>query len=233
MVKTLMHYWPAGIQFTLYAEGFTPDIALKDVRTLPAWQYQFKQRHLGVPLRNGVLPDRPYQLLFDAVRFSHKVGAVCDAALDTTADVLIWIDADVVTHTSVPREFLDELLPKHKAMAWLDRPHKYPECGFVMFNMQHPAIRGLFSDWRDLYTQDTVFNLQHWTDCHTLQHVVTEREITWASLSGRFSNTGHPFINGPLGAVMDHLKGNRKQEGRSRRIDLRVRRGEQYWRNAR
>ena len=39
----------------------------------------------------------------------------------------------------------------------------------------------------------------------------------------------HPFINGPLGTVMDHLKGNRKNDGKSRAADLVVKRQEEYW----
>jgi hypothetical protein len=39
----------------------------------------------------------------------------------------------------------------------------------------------------------------------------------------------HPFINGPLGAYMDHMKGDRKDQGRSLAADLLVRRDEGYW----
>ena len=44
----------------------------------------------------------------------------------------------------------------------------------------------------------------------------------------------HPFINSPLGDYMDHLKGNRKLDGRSKLEDIKEgRRGEKqkydYW----
>ena len=40
---------------------------------------------------------------------------------------------------------------------------------------------------------------------------------------------GHPLINSVLGKWLDHLKGARKKEGRSRNKDLMERRQEAYW----
>ena len=41
---------------------------------------------------------------------------------------------------------------------------------------------------------------------------------------------GHPLINTEWGAYLDHLKGNRKDSGRSKSKDLVVNRTEGYWR---
>ena len=40
---------------------------------------------------------------------------------------------------------------------------------------------------------------------------------------------GHPLINSVLGKWLDHMKGVRKGEGRSRASDLMVARTESYW----
>ena len=40
---------------------------------------------------------------------------------------------------------------------------------------------------------------------------------------------GHPLINGVLGKWLDHMKGVRKNEGRSRQKDIMVNRTESYW----
>lgn len=236
MAKTFLMYW-RGVPLTLYAEGFNPDNALlRDVRPLPQWQVDFKKRHAGDPAMNGKATQR-YDLIHDAVRFSHKVGAVTDAIEKADSDdgVLIWIDADVMTHAPVTLDFLTKLVPDwgNTAVAWLNRDKKYPECGFVMFNLAHPATPSLIATWRALYTEDRLFHLDGWTDCHALQFAVQECAAPTASLSGAHSNLGHPFINGPLGAVMDHLKGDRKAYGRSHRADLRLRRNESYWRGGR
>jgi len=40
---------------------------------------------------------------------------------------------------------------------------------------------------------------------------------------------GHPLINTELGKWMDHMKGNRKNTGKSLRSDIMVNRKEDYW----
>lgn len=240
MVRSFSMYWPK-VYLHLYSEGFTADQQRVSEHKLPEWQVEFKARHEKMPLMNG-RGGAHYDLTHDAVRFSHKVGAVVDliehmlsfkAALGPmVADVAIWIDADVLTHAPVTRDFLQGLVTDwdNTAIAWLDRAKKYPECGFVMFNLQHPSLPALIHMWKRLYTDDLLISLDGWTDCHTLQHVVKELLVPWASLSGGHTNLGHPFVNGPLGAVMDHLKGDRKHVGKSSRHDLRVKRKEHYWR---
>jgi hypothetical protein len=249
MAKLFALYWPADVHLNLYAEGFKPDNTLPSHRVfpLPEWMLKFKARHCDDPVKNGRGDARKYNLLLDAVRFSHKVGAVIDSierALyegDNAPDTLIWVDADTVTHSLVSHDFLRGLVdnqPVHPpeakpAISWLNRDKKYPECGFVMFHVPHPAMPALVATWKAFYTEDRFLHLDAWTDCHTLQASVDEVNAPWSSLSGPYSSLGHPFINGPLGAVMDHLKGDRKREGKSRRHDLRARRREPYWRNVR
>jgi hypothetical protein len=41
---------------------------------------------------------------------------------------------------------------------------------------------------------------------------------------------GHPLINGPLGKWIDHMKGGRKEKGKSDSKDIMVNRTEDYWR---
>jgi hypothetical protein len=251
MAKLFTMYWPADVHLTLYAERFRPDNTVPSHRVfeLPAWLLKFKARHCTDPVKNGRGDTRKYNLLLDVVRFSHKVGAVIDTIERALTgepfvgpDVVIWLDADIVTHSLVSHDFLRGLvdgLPVQgseslaPAISWLNRDKKYPECGFVMFHLRHPALPALIAAWKTYYTDDRFLQLDAWTDCHTLQAAVAEVNAPWSSLSGPFSGLGHPFINGPLGAVMDHLKGERKREGKSRRHDLRARRREPYWRNVR
>ena len=41
----------------------------------------------------------------------------------------------------------------------------------------------------------------------------------------------HVFINSPLGKYMDHLKGKRKKDGRSKATDIYYKRNADYWNN--
>ena len=48
---------------------------------------------------------------WDAIRFSNKVYAVFHEAKRTDADVLIWMDADSIVHSTVTPEDFERLLP--------------------------------------------------------------------------------------------------------------------------
>jgi hypothetical protein len=52
-------------------------------------------------------------------------------------------------------------------------------------------------------------------------------ELDWSS--HLITGEGHPLINSPWGAYLDHLKGERKTQGRSNLKDLKVKRTEAYW----
>jgi hypothetical protein len=187
------------------------------------WLYEFKQRHRQRPADN-------YR--FDAVRFAHKVAAVELAYRLGSADYLIWMDADCVTHSPVDSEWLSGLIGDGE-FGYLDRAKKYPEMGFFILKRNERAadfIRNLV--W--LYRTDELFELAEWHDSWAIEHVRAYMDkrghLACVSLSGGGNSTGHPFVNGPLGSRMDHCKGNRKQRGKSLPSDLKLSRQEAYWR---
>jgi hypothetical protein len=232
MLDSLREFWPTNVGVTLYSE----DVA--DAVALPEWLHAFKRRHAGNKAANGKGSHArflgQYNYRFDAVRFAHKTAAVIDAAermtADRSADILIWIDADTVTHAPVTIEFLRKLAPERdQDIAWLWRTKTYPECGFYMLNLTLPSVANLIREWKTLYTADTLFHLPEWHDSYVLKELIKSLNCHWATLSGDASNTSHPFVNGPLGAVMDHMKGARKAMGHSKSSDFKTPRGEAYW----
>ena len=233
MVETFDRYWPAEVPLYLYAEEFEPDHFRPIVRALPPWFVEFKARHAGSPRAHG-RGEGGYDFRHDCVRFAHKVAAVTDAALQLDAEVLIWADADTVTHAPVDTDWLTSLFPPGPYMAWLDRKHHfYPECGFYMLRCSHPRHRELMKRLQQLYETDAVFAVAQTHDSFVLQQLILEAEraelITVHSLSGDGREYEHPLVNGPLGARLDHLKGPRKMLGRSHQTDLVTARLEPYW----
>lgn len=227
MARTFVEFWPKEIGLTVYAEGFTGDVEGVRYLSLPPWLANFKQRHGGSPRVNGG-ERHIYNFKMDAVRFAHKVAAVTAETFNTDADVLIWMDADTVTHAPVPFEFIAGLMSDNHGIAWLDRPNMYPECGFYLLNVKHIEVQAIVNAWELLYRYDKLFAYQEWHDSYILQQLVAEHHLPWVSLSGPVA-TSHPMVNGPLGAYMDHLKGARKGVGRSLDKDLKVKRTEPYW----
>lgn len=186
------------------------------------WLPAFKARHARRPTDN-------YR--FDAVRFSHKVAAIAIALDCGTSDVLVWLDADCVTHAPVDAEWLSGLLGDAD-FGYLRRTRKYPECGFMLLR-RNDAGRNFWAEVVDLYRTDELFSLREWHDSYAIEKIRAARDLAGllrcVSLSGDAENTGHPLVNGPLGAKLDHLKGKRKETGSSHASDLVAQRTEQYW----
>jgi hypothetical protein len=193
-----------------------------DLEDSSDWLPEFKQRQQGRPTDN-------YR--FDAVRFSHKVAAIEQAFRVGTADCLIWLDADCVTHADVDAEWLASLIGDGD-FGYLKRANKYPECGFLILR-RNERVAEFIQHLVWLYRTDELFELAEWHDSWAIEHVRSYMErvdgLRCVSLSGGFEHTGHPFVNGPLGARLDHCKGNRKQAGRSKASDLKVQRREGHW----
>jgi hypothetical protein len=222
--------WP----LTIYAEDFDPDIPGIEVRKLPAWLDDFKKAHENNPAAHGKRHNE-YFYTHDAVKFAHKVAALTDFAEDFTDGVVIWLDADTFTHEDVTTEWLEWLFPEPAYIAWLDRINSHPECGFVMFRCSHQYHRNFMQAFRNLYTSGELFKLRETHDSFVLQWLVNTKHSYGkipapASLSGSARYTSHPAVNGPLGAKIDHLKGPRKQLGKTPKRDFIRPRTEAYWR---
>lgn|GEM_PF-2156361 len=241
MVESFCRCWPIEVSLRLYNEGWDADALLAYSQPLSAslsrladetceivhlasaspWLDAFKARN-----RNRTFRD----FRCDAVRFSHKAAAVCHAARAVDADVLIWLDGDIVTHAPVTIADLEALAPVgDQWISWLDRASMYPECGFYMLNLRHENHLGFLSAFEAMYADDALYGLTEYHDSYVLQQVVERERATAKSLSGAGRSTTHPLVNGPLGQWFDHLKGTRKREGRSRSSDLKARRQEGYW----
>lgn len=254
MVETYLKHWPAAVPLLLYHEGFAPPVAPGRVEALdlasasPALM-QFKARHQDNPRAHGKVQPRrrlrigpmsialplrgrkaPYR--WDAVRFAHKSFAIFDAARRTDADVLIWIDADTRFFADVDLQELAVLAPVESAVSCLRRPN-HSECGFVVYNLQHPETRRLLDDFESMYTHDLLFAEREFHDSFLFDIVRERAEARGARThdiaGGAGARASHVLINSRLGRFMDHMKGGRKAEGKSRAADLTVQRDEAYW----
>lgn len=169
-------------------------------------------------------PPDPADYRFQSRKFSYKTFAILAAK---GRGKLIWLDADVNVFANVPKSFIDGLLPKGAYTAYLGRDDMHSECGFVIYDRDHPAHDRFMQSWRDLYTTGELFNLPEWHDSFVYDHLRTTLNVPSVNIS--VVKAHHPFVNSPLGKYMDHYKGNRKKRGRSSRSDLVWRRPEAYW----
>jgi len=249
MVQTFVEHWPAAATLNVYAEGFSVDVQAPNVfeRRLPAWHDAWKARHAENPDAHGTDPRRfgatdkrkgkGYSYRRDCVRFSHKVAALTDTALECRAaapGLLIMVDADVITHAGVTLEWLNQIFPDPASyLAWLDRASWYPECGFVIFRETHPGHDWFMRAFRSTYETDAVFTLSETHDSFVLQQLVTDA-VRCGKIPAPFGlsskvgkRSSHPFVYSRLAERLDHAKGKFKVEGRTPKGY--VRRTEAHW----
>jgi len=237
LVESFDKHWPR--RYELLALGENCDVLRPSIRVLAGelerasnGLTEFKARHRFNPGANGRF-GASYYYVFDGVKWSHKVFAVEAAANCTDAEFVIYIDSDIVTFADVPIDFLESLVPDDADVAYLPRQNMYSECSFVIYRQRNSMVRGFIFEHAEMYRKDILFQLQGWTDCHAFDFLV--RKYSRAGLL-KFHNinegvpmSSHPFINGPLGRYMDHMKGARKASGKSYESDLVVERTEKYW----
>ena len=237
-----------------------------DLNTAEPELFKFKNKHKNDPVANGELEEieggvrRPAELqvkggndknkgsfLWAAVRFANKVFCVVNAVRNSQDyDYVVWIDGDTFSFRPIPMDFFEKLLPHDTMLTYLGRENpklndggKYPECGFVGYNLKHPEIQNFVNDWEKLYVTDEVFKLLEWHDSYVFWYLTKKYrkespyEIKvndigyWKGVKGH-----HVFVNSELGEYMDHMKGKRKKIGTSSRNDLRKEPTVDYWKKA-
>jgi hypothetical protein len=250
MIDTFLANWPKEVHLYVYAEDCqvtqtAPNLTVYDFHQRVPALVAFKDRYRDDPRANGKLAmgppgpkgkQRGIGFKWDAVRFSHKIYAVCDAAR-TTVDTVFWMDADMVCHSPITLATLDRLMPPTADIAYLGRKGKYTECGLWAIDMSKSSNM-LFVSWmQEAYDQAEtgVFAMKEFHDCWVFDRtrerlqaqVPAWQQLDWSA--HLVMGEGHPLINTEWGAYLDHLKGNRKDSGRSKSKDLVVNRTEGYW----
>jgi hypothetical protein len=149
--------------------------------------------------------------MFDAVRFSYKVFAQCNASKH--GGKMYYVDADSVFLKTMEDDVLELLLPDDVSVSFYYRENTYTETGFIGFNMNHNVMPSFIDYYRNTYINDEVYKMQHYTDCHSFDR------------TRKFGSTKDGYIEKRLGDgkplhimarckiihdYLDHRKGKRK-----------------------
>jgi hypothetical protein len=217
MIDTFAEYWDESIKLVFYTDEYIPPLPESvEVRQFPAWFAPWRERHGNSEDAHGCdqarnRAKRTYDFRRDCVRFSFKVAALTDLTLQP--DLLIWMDADIITFKPVDVQWLLEAVrPRPTWMSWLDRKRLYPECGFMAFDCNNPVTTEFRTALLDIYESDRVFSLAETHDSYVIQQVVNIG--SWRAPRSLNNSAGislhHPFPVIELGKRLDHLKGRRK-----------------------
>ena len=245
------------IKLLVYAENckpINPDpsrITILDAKEVLPKLNQFKSTWGHVPKANGDVSNEPQrhtrrdwmkEFKWDAVRFANKTYAVYDA-VQRSKDWCVWMDADTFVHSTWTYEQFLELLPKEAYITYVGRgkgSQTWPECGFYGLNLNHPVCHEFLKEFERMYedAENGMFLLDEWHDSYIFGEVLKmfnqvpshDYSADMYLREAKSGGGGHPLINGPLGKWIDHVKGGRKEKGKSDSKDIMVNRTEDYWR---
>ena len=246
------------IKLLVYAESCSPNNPdpeqieiLDSFEALPKLN-AFKSKWKDDPRANGIPPDdikarRPKdhhkKFKWDAIRFANKVYAVFDAC--RRADTwCVWMDADTFVHSEWSYEDFRGQLPDSKWITYVGRgkgSQTWPECGFYGLNLKDQICLDFLKEFERVYDdpENGIFKLEEWHDSFVFGNILNSMKDYYPEVldysaemyirTAKTGGGGHPLINSVLGKWIDHMKGVRKSEGRSRDRDLIVARTESYW----
>jgi hypothetical protein len=258
MIDSFAKRVDSKIKLIVYAEDCKPSnpnpeqITILDaIEVLPKLN-AFKARWSNVDKANGIPPDdikarRPRdwhkKFKWDAVRFANKTYAVYDACT-RSKDWCVWMDADTFVHSDWSYDDFIKLLPNDKWITYVGRGKgsaTWPECGFYGMNLHNTVCQEFLTEFERVYedADNGIFKLEEWHDSFVFGDILNRMIQTYPNvldytaemiLKGAITGGGgHPLINSELGRWMDHLKGARKESGKSLDKDLVKNRQEEYW----
>lgn len=251
MIQTFLAHWPNDIKLMVYPEEHdveerADNLEIRELHSSSPELVNFKNRWKDDPKAKGELATGPKDhkgkqpgigFRWDAIRFSHKSYSIFHAAKHCNTDLLFWMDADMVCHSSIPHHFIDKMMPEGVGLGYLGREKKFSECGLYGMNLTDSRTLEFLSEFQRNYDSGDLFKMQEWNDCwvfdesrKTIQECHKKwKQYNWSA--GLIKGEGHPLINSEWGAYLDHLKGRRKDTGKSAKKDLIVNRVENYWRS--
>lgn len=239
-LETYVKHWDHPI--TVYYEekpDFEHDLVeYKDLYLVPGLS-NFLMATKDLPVCKGVIGDK-YNYRYDVWKFCRKSFAQIDAA--QYEGPLIWLDADIITHSDVKVEkFISEVYPRDidyynpdekPYMGYLGRPNWHSCASFVVWDTSHPMHKEFMSAYFNLYMTAQILLLPEWHDSYVLDFLRNHLKVPSYNIAEGLELGEGPvnvLPNTVLGKYMDHLKGHRKNSGKSPEEDLKVERSEEYW----
>ena len=246
------------IKLLVYAEDCSPrnpdpeQITIYDAKKELPKLNAFKDKWGNVPKANGDISKDPIrskrkdsnkEFKWDAIRFANKIYAVLDACEKST-DWCVWIDADTFVHSDWSYDDFCKLLPDNKWLTYVGRgkaAQTWPECGFYGMNIKNVACKEFLEELEWFYenAEKGIFTLDEWHDSYVFGDILKRKRVKHHNVydyaadmylkTAKTGGGGHPLINCVLGNWIDHLKGARKHDGKSKPKDLIVDHGNNYW----
>ena len=225
MLESVVEHWADDLKLIVYYDTVTEE-QKKEFPQSPIIEYRdldqvedrtkFLEKMKGYDgTSNGQMP---YNFRMDALRFCHKVYALTDYFLEISENEvrggwLIWMDADVLTTSSLSEEILFEAFPKDAELIHLGRTDiDFSETGFIGFNLDTMHSHYFLADIRGCYDIGEVLAYREWTDAFIMTRFIK----IYAAHGMKVHNLSEGatglavFPQSNLAKFMVHYKGNLK-----------------------
>ena len=148
---------------------------------------------------------------YNAVRFTRKIFAQCDAATNFDG-LLFWMDADVVLTGDIDELWLRGLLEEHY-MVYMGRPSWHLCASFVGWNCKHKQNAMFWTRYFNLMITGEFAILPEWHDSYILAMMIEGLELDAYDVASQFELGDGPVnvFNTVFDGIGHHLKGNLKK----------------------
>lgn len=207
-VSTWLEHWPKDMKLTCYVEEFELP---KNDRIIQIPFTELGQGYLDFQASNEN----------DRVKiFAKKAYSVIHAMVNSPADLVIWVDADVITKQSISKEFLESLCPRDTLSTFMGVWHHMirgepnspavfsAETGFFILNKTHQDFLTFLTKYEYYYSEHKKENLRRFYDGDVFGAVVKEMPNTkFNDLSSTIKkNAKTPLKHTELGQYIHHFK---------------------------
>lgn len=209
-VTSWIQYWPHDMTLTCYVEGFAmpamPRCQVVHWSALGEQYLAFQASDQGTRVKT----------------FAKKAYCVMHAWRTSTADRLIWLDADVITHSKISKKFLDQLCDDHTVITYMGVNHQHQgqryhsaESGVFVVNLRHALFDTVATRYEQRYHNHEHQDLRRFYDgevlgavCREFQHTGAVRDLC----AGLGKDYKTPIRHTVLGQYLHHHKSKHSKE---------------------
>ena len=216
-VDTWLEYWPKDLTLTCYIEGFElpPCDRIKQIpfTQLPQSYFDFQNSNEN-----------------DRVKvFAKKAWSFIHAMENSTADYIVWLDADVISVDHLPMKLLQNILAPDALSTHMGVTYNsvkdgrtgrwfVPETGFFGINTHHPQFKEFLSEYKRHYEEHDRDMLRRFYDNDVYGYVFEKLQTTGNDLCKDFTK-GYktPLRRTVLGPYLEHYKAKHSKNTFSQR----------------
>lgn len=218
-----VEFWPNDIHLYVYSEDDITDI-ISNITFKNLYKFQPSCKTFVNTNKNKKWKPPYSQKLYKQlhIKFCYKVYALCYHALNSDADFVIWLDADIETKKKFDIRNFD-FFRNDVFCCYLGRENctrnisptnsVSTETGLIIFNNKHKISKQFFQQYQNLYDTNEIFNLDEIHDGYVFDIVKKKFSKKHFASFIKDSDQDFPLENFVLKDYLHHRLGKKKWTG--------------------